>query len=270
MSRGIHQSGNTPNVRRSEARAESNDTDNRPAHQSSMPIDPVWDDRSNVCKVYCEFRLHSLHFLLLKNNRKEKVYMQYQFLDKPAVKTPTCPLTKTVTWGHSSVIFLGTIPSELLLEYVRGPPLVLGFYVVQHDEEEAAKMNETIFGTLFTDQLLGTCTFGRGMFTVSRCTAQGSLLDVRTLHGLCFSIPTAAAVSGGVPAATGTGIAGSFLHTGWTEGTGASPSCFQQPCMVSSFLPRWVLLRMYTTYHVLFVAWWKLLLLAPSTNWVPG
>ena len=102
------------------------------------------------------------------------MYVQYQFLDKPAVRTPACPLAKTVTWSHSSVIFLGTIPSELLLEYVRGPPLVLDFHVIQHSDEEAGKTNETVFGSRFTDQLLGTCTFGRGMSALSSCMAQGS------------------------------------------------------------------------------------------------
>lgn len=151
--------------------------------------------------------------------------MQYQFLDKPTVRTHTRPLTKTVTWGHSSVIFLGTVPSELLLEYLRGPPLVLGFHVVQHDEEEVAKMNESIFGTLFTDQLLGTCTFGRGILAayIQMHGTQGSLLDVPALV-FCFSVPAAAAEPGGVQSATGTGTAGSFLHTGWTESTAASPS----------------------------------------------
>ena len=57
------------------------------------------------------------------------------------------------------MLLLGTIKPELLLEYLRGPPLIFEI----HDREEKDKnvRENTVFGQLKTDSVLNNCNYGK-------------------------------------------------------------------------------------------------------------
>ncbi len=61
---------------------------------------------------------------------------------------------------------MGTIESELLLEYLRGPPLVLEV----HDRDQIPTEEVTkgaLFGTIQSDPLIGTYAYSKGMNTIT-------------------------------------------------------------------------------------------------------
>ena len=88
--------------------------------------------------------------------------MRYRFPFKQSIETAQLmPTNSSVTWEESSTILLGTIPSELLLEALRGPPLLLEL----HDRDEKKKNEEqeqAMFGTSRGDELLGNCAYTKG------------------------------------------------------------------------------------------------------------
>ena len=94
--------------------------------------------------------------------RVEGTFVRYNFPFKQSIETARLtPTNSSVTWEESSTILLGTIPSELLLEALRGPPLLLEL----HDRDEKKKNEEqeqAMFGTSRGDDLLGNCAYTKG------------------------------------------------------------------------------------------------------------
>lgn len=101
--------------------------------------------------------------------RCERTFVHYQFPFKPAVETSrVLPHGSSVVWGESSTILLGTIAPELLLERLRGAPLTVELHDRdkrrkdrKEEEEEPAR-----FGTMWGDDLLGTCAYNKGTYDV--------------------------------------------------------------------------------------------------------
>ena len=105
-------------------------------------------------------------------------YVSYQFYDKPKVCTHGLPYSPHISWNMSTVLLLGTIESDLLLEYLRGPPLI--FEV--HDRDEKSDIGNAkkgvVFGHLPTDQIIGTCGYRKGMFFCNTCTCTYMVVHV--------------------------------------------------------------------------------------------
>lgn len=103
--------------------------------------------------------------------RHKPAFVKYQFYDKPAVVTPAvCNLwTPNPSWKHTRIILLGTIDRDILLEYLRGPPLLIEVH--DHDEKlPSDDVNDgAIFGSIWSDPLIGTCTYSRGMYARGGC-----------------------------------------------------------------------------------------------------
>lgn len=97
-------------------------------------------------------------------------YVSYQFYDKSKVFTHGLTFSPHISWNMSSVLLLGTIESDLLLEYLRGPPLI--FEVHDRDEKnDIGNLKEgVVFGHLSTDPIIGTCAYRKGVFYCSTCT----------------------------------------------------------------------------------------------------
>lgn len=105
----------------------------------------------------CNTPLLSLVFISL---RCDPVYVKYQFYNLPGHCTAGYAHSRDITWNDSHVILLGTIDRDLLVEYLRGPPLVMEV----HDRDRSTEkvQQESTFGTERRDELLGTHAFGTG------------------------------------------------------------------------------------------------------------
>ena len=86
--------------------------------------------------------------------------MKYQFYNLPGHCTTGYAHSRDITWNDSHVILLGTIDCDLLVEYLRGPPLVMEVHDRDRCTEKAQQ--ESTFGTERRDELLGTHAFGTG------------------------------------------------------------------------------------------------------------
>lgn len=99
------------------------------------------------------------NFLLFSNS--SKINVSYQFLDKSVVHTDSLPYSCVLAWNSSNVLLLGTIVPELLLEYLRGPPLIFEMHIQNIGEVESVntkgRSEAAVFGQLIHDQVLGTC-----------------------------------------------------------------------------------------------------------------
>ena len=73
--------------------------------------------------------------------------------------TESLPYSGALAWNSSNVLLLGTIVPELLLEYLRGPPLFFEMHIHDTDSlESTIKQPEgAIFGQILHDLTLGTC-----------------------------------------------------------------------------------------------------------------
>ena len=109
------------------------------------------------------------------------MFVKYQFYDKPPVYTPPPQtLHPRLSWNHTTVLLLGTIESELLLEYLRGPPLAIEVHNGDKGmESQGEESRGDIFGSVWSDPLLGTCTYVKGMNNpILLCTAAVHVLHV--------------------------------------------------------------------------------------------
>lgn len=98
--------------------------------------------------------------LLLFLLRCDPVYVKYQFYDLPEHYTTGQVHSRNITWNDSQVVLLGTINRDLLVEYLRGPALLMEV----HDRDRCMErgQKESVFGTERRDELLGTHAFGTG------------------------------------------------------------------------------------------------------------
>ena len=114
----------------------------------SLSIYPIYGDF--MLQLYFHFRL-------------EPAYVKYKFYNEPPVCTPALPLQSHLVWEHSTVLLLGIIQPELLLEYLRGPPLTLEIHDRDRKKEKDDDMGRAVFGSLWSDQIVGTVAFGKGI-----------------------------------------------------------------------------------------------------------
>ena len=91
--------------------------------------------------------------------RCEPVYVQYQFPTQPEFRTPGLPHAPTLSYSTSpNVLLLGTINQSVLLEHLRGPPLVFEL----HDRDASPELesaSQALFGLESQDNLIGTHAF---------------------------------------------------------------------------------------------------------------
>ena len=89
------------------------------------------------------------------------MYVQYTFPTTPLFRTPGLPHSSFLTFLSSNVIFLGTIERSVLLEHLRGPPLVIEI----HDRDTTLKSRSTdaIFGDDSKDDLIGIHAFSSNL-----------------------------------------------------------------------------------------------------------
>ena len=126
---------------------------------------------NNMAKICCMLQSimpniincnHYLCHIKIFSHRCHPVYICYQFYDKPISYTPRLPYAPNITWNSDNVLLLGTIEQELLLEYLRGPPLVLQVHDRDRRHVKQGAEDTVVFGGLWTDPLLGTCGYGKG------------------------------------------------------------------------------------------------------------
>ena len=99
----------------------------------------------------------------------DPVHVSYQFHNLPPHQTPGHPHSRDITWDDSHVILLGTIDQNLLVEYLRGPPLVMEVH--DCDRRLDKVQQESLFGAEQRDELLGTHAFGAGMYVTFMYTS---------------------------------------------------------------------------------------------------
>ena len=84
--------------------------------------------------------------------------MQYQFPTTPPHTTSMLPHARSLTFNSSNVLLLGTISPNVLLEHLRGPPLVFEL----HDRVGKSQLTpscEAIFGSESQDRLINNPFF---------------------------------------------------------------------------------------------------------------
>lgn len=74
--------------------------------------------------------------------------------------TNRLPYSRNLVWNYSTVLLLGTIKPELLLEYLRGPPLIFEIHDREEEDENGTNDN-VVFGQRKTDAILGNCNYGK-------------------------------------------------------------------------------------------------------------
>ena len=99
--------------------------------------------------------------------RCEPAYVKYQFHCEPEHRTPSRPHAPDIEWQDSHVILLGTIDRELLMEYLRGPPLVAEVH--DRDRRIRNERDPAVFGQESRDEVLGTHAFSTGGNSVKVC-----------------------------------------------------------------------------------------------------
>ena len=101
--------------------------------------------------------------------------MRYQFHTQAPHCTGGVPQAGEAGWNDSHIHLLGTIDRQLLVEYLRGPPLVLEL----HDRSRRAEDRTlpALFGEEIRDDVLGTHAFTAGKLLVSADTLQHVTTD---------------------------------------------------------------------------------------------
>jgi hypothetical protein len=110
----------------------------------------------------------SLPFLPPEETEKyNPVHVSYKFYECPKIRTPALPYSSDLRWDFSTVVLLGCFKPELLLEYLRGPPLILELHdrdVKNTSDKEIPK--RAVFGQLQYDRILGNCNYSKALDTV--------------------------------------------------------------------------------------------------------
>ncbi len=86
--------------------------------------------------------------------------MRYQFHDQPPYDTVGVVQAEEALWNDTHVILLGTVDRQLLVEYLRGPSLVLELHDRARRPEDCTV--PTLFGEETRDDVLGTHAFTAG------------------------------------------------------------------------------------------------------------
>ena len=94
--------------------------------------------------------------------RCEPVYVQYQFPTQAPFRTEGLPHNPSISFNSPNVILLGTLDQNILLEHIRGPPLVIEV----HDRDiklELEGTSKALFGLESQDDLIGTHAFSSNL-----------------------------------------------------------------------------------------------------------
>lgn len=88
------------------------------------------------------------------------MYAKYRFHTHPPHCTEGIPQASEAVWNDTHVILLGTIDHQLLVEYLRGPSMI----VEVHDRSlhQADVSRPALFGEETRDDVLGTHAFSAG------------------------------------------------------------------------------------------------------------
>lgn len=97
------------------------------------------------------------------------MHAKYQFHTHPPHCTAGIPQASEAAWNDSHVILLGTIDHQLLVEYLRGPPLVVEIHDRSIRQVDGSK--PALFGEETRDDVLGTHAFTAGNLHVT-CYSQ--------------------------------------------------------------------------------------------------
>ena len=97
----------------------------------------------------------------LRFPRCDPVHAKYHFLTHPLHCTVGIPQASEVAWNDTHVILLGTIDRQLLVEYLRGPPLVVEVHDRSLRQVDGSK--PALFGEETRDDVLGTHAFTAGL-----------------------------------------------------------------------------------------------------------
>ena len=99
---------------------------------------------------------------LYSNSRCEPVYVRYQFPSQPSFRTMGLPHAPSLSFNSPNVLLLGTLNQNVLLEHLRGPPLV----VEVHDRDiklELEATSKALFGLESQDDLIGTHAYSSNL-----------------------------------------------------------------------------------------------------------
>ncbi len=109
---------------------------------------------------------HCYVILNLLLHRCDPTFVRYQFHTQFPHCTGGVPQAGEAGWNDSHILLLGTIDRQLLVEYLRGPPLVLEL----HDRSRRAEDRTlpALFGEEVRDDVLGTHAFTAGKLQFSR------------------------------------------------------------------------------------------------------
>lgn len=99
--------------------------------------------------------------MLIAHHRCEPVYVQYHFPTQTPFRTPGLPHGQTLSFGSPNVILLGTLCQNVLLEHLRGPPLII--QVHDRDSKVDQELSQALFGIESQDDLIGTHAFSPDM-----------------------------------------------------------------------------------------------------------
>ncbi len=93
--------------------------------------------------------------------------MRYQFYNQPPYHTLGVPQAEEVVWNNTHVLLLGTVDPQLLMEYLRGPPLILELHDRARQPEDCTL--PALFGEETRDDVLGTHAFTAGIHVNLAC-----------------------------------------------------------------------------------------------------
>ena len=109
-----------------------------------------------VCAHVCMYQeLFSLLF------RCKPAYAKFKFINQSVLQTCGQPQGDTICWNQTHVFLLGTVDPGILLEHLRGPPLLIEV----HDRDcsdAVSQLVPSLFGEDEKDSILGTTAFTAG------------------------------------------------------------------------------------------------------------
>lgn len=101
--------------------------------------------------------------IILLSHRCDASFARYQFYDQPPYHTGGVPQAAEAVWNDTHVMLLGTIDPQLLVEYLRGPPLLVELHDRARRHEDCTL--PALFGAETRDDVLGTHAFTAGNVT---------------------------------------------------------------------------------------------------------
>ena len=113
------------------------------------------------CKYVSTYVSTSVLLVSFSFYRCKPAYVNFHFLNKPSLRTSGVPQGSSLRWNEARVLLLGTIDSGILLEYLRGPLLVLEVHDRDLKENKEGR-KPALFGSEQGDSALGTTAFMAG------------------------------------------------------------------------------------------------------------